>query len=101
MPASSPPEAPLDPLLHQTVRTRLVAYLAARGQTSFKELKQAIGVSDGNLESHLKKLIGADYIQVEKRTGKGRTQSLYELTNSGNEALKTYIASLNRLFSSE
>ncbi len=51
---------PLDPLLHQPVRTRLAAYLMARGQTSFSELKKVLEVSDGNLDSHMKKMLSAD-----------------------------------------
>ena len=55
----SPPE--LDPILHQPVRTRIAAYLATRGETTFTELKQALAITDGNLEAHLKKLVAASY----------------------------------------
>ncbi len=91
-------DQPLDPLLHQPVRTRLAAYLMARGQTSFSELKKALGVSDGNLDSHMKKLLAADYVQVEKTTGRGRAQSLYILSDKGQEAFRIYVKTLQELF---
>lgn len=57
---------PLDPLLHQPLRTQLVAFLAGAGEQTFSELKRQLGVSDGNLDAHLKKLLAADYVCVRK-----------------------------------
>ena len=95
------PSDQLDPLLHQPVRTRLTAFLKARGQTSFRELKQALEVSDGNLDSHMKKLLAADYVTVEKNTGRGRAQSLYALTDKGEAAFVSYVANLQKLLSGD
>ena len=53
---------PLDPLLHQPVRTQISAYLAGRGEASFAELKRALAATDGNLDAHLTKLIDAGYL---------------------------------------
>ena len=87
----------LDPLLHQPLRTQVAAFLAGAGEATFTELKQRLEVSDGNLDSHLKKLIGAGYVSVRKDTGEGRPQSSYALTPAGREALHGYIAALQRL----
>jgi len=91
-------ELVLDPLLHQPVRTRLVAYLASRGETTFTDLKKTLGVTDGNLEAHIKKLTAADYLLVEKRQGKGRPQTLYILSDIGMSAFRDYIDTLHKLF---
>lgn len=48
----------LDPIFHQTVRTRLGSLLDA-GACSFAELKTRLGVTDGNLDAHLRKLSAA------------------------------------------
>lgn len=40
----------LDSLLHQPLRTQLVAFLAGAGEQTFSDLKRQLGVSDGNLE---------------------------------------------------
>ncbi|MDQ2103412.1 winged helix-turn-helix domain-containing protein [Azospirillum isscasi] len=88
----------LDPLLHQPLRTQIAAFLTGAGEATFTELKQRLEVSDGNLDSHLKKLIAAGYVSVRKDTGgEGRPQSSYALTPLGREALHGYIAALQRL----
>ncbi len=88
------PPKKLDPLLHQPVRTRITAFLAARGETTFSELKKALDISDGNLDSHMKKLVASGYIMVRKVEGKGRPQSFYSLSNDGNKAFKAYVVAL-------
>ncbi|MFA6921030.1 MAG: transcriptional regulator [Gallionella sp.] len=88
---------PLDPLLHQPLRTQLAAYLAGAGEATFSELKRKLDVSDGNLDSHLKKLIAADYVNVRKDDSAVRTQTCYALTDAGRAALHDYILSLQKL----
>ncbi len=87
----------LDALLHQPLRTRIAAYLAGAEDATFSELKRSLEVSDGNLESHLKKLIAAEYVAVRKDSSEGRTQSCYALTPTGRAALYEYVSALQRL----
>lgn len=87
----------LDALLHQPLRTQLVAFLAGAGEVTFSELKRKLDISDGNLDSHLKKLIDAGYVATRKETGSGRPQSYYALTAAGREALHNYVAALQKL----
>ncbi len=94
---TSASEYTLDAILHQPIRTRIVAYLAGREEATFMELKRVLEISDGNLESHLKKLISSDYIFTRKDTAKRRQQTLYLLTETGRAALSTYLVSLQKL----
>lgn len=87
----------LDALLHQPLRTQIAAFLAGAGSATFTELKRQLEVSDGNLESHLKKLIAGDYLTVRKESGEGRKQTHYELTPTGREALQNYILALQKV----
>jgi DNA-binding MarR family transcriptional regulator len=87
----------LDPLLHQPLRTQLAAFLAGAGEATFSELKRQLDVSDGNLDSHLKKLIAADYINLRKDDSVGRTQTSYALSKIGRAALKRYILALQKM----
>ena len=87
----------LDPLLHQPLRTQLAAFLAGAGEVTFIDLKRQLDVSDGNLESHLKKLIAADYVKVRKDDSSGRIQTCYALTKTGQVALRGYILALQQL----
>ncbi len=91
-------EPDLDPLLHQPVRTRLAAYVAARGEATFSELKHALETTDGNLEGHVKKLVTAGYLKAVKSKGAGRPQTLYRLSKQGLRAFHDYVAALQRLF---
>lgn len=90
----------LDPILHQPVRTKIVAYLATRGSTTFTELKQALNITDGNLEGHIKKLTEAKYISTKRKTGEGRPKTIYNLTPSGRIAFTRYVRELQKLLPS-
>ncbi|HET7832749.1 MAG TPA: transcriptional regulator [Gallionella sp.] len=87
----------LDPLLHQPLRTQLAAFLAGAGEATFTELKRKLEVSDGNLDSHLKKLIAAGYVAMRKDESGGRIQTCYALTSAGHAALHGYIRALQQL----
>jgi len=89
--------AALDPLLHQPLRTQIAAYLAGAGEATFTDLKRQLDVSDGNLDSHLKKLIAADYVSARKESGGARPQSFYALTPNGRTALGDYVIALQQL----
>ena len=98
MTTSSPPsKTGLDAVLHQPIRTQIVAYLVGRREATFTELKQVLRVSDGNLESHLKKLLAAKYLATRKDDRGVRMQTVYSLTKSGEAALRQYIANLQRM----
>lgn len=91
----------LDPMLHQPLRTQLAAFLAGAGEATFTDLKRQLDVSDGNLESHLKKLITANYVSVRKETSGIRPQSYYTLTTSGQAALRQYVTALQQLLAQD
>ena len=90
----------LDPLIHAPARLRIVATLAALpdGDTvSFTRLQDMLGLTPGNLITHLRKLEGAGYIDTEK-TGNGPASlTTATLTPQGRTALDTYTAALRDL----
>lgn len=98
MAKSKPSSEPgLDVVLHQPVRTQIVAYLIGREEATFTELKRVLRVSDGNLESHLKKLIAAEYMATRKDSSNARQQTVYSLTQGGRAALRQYMANLQQM----
>jgi DNA-binding MarR family transcriptional regulator len=94
---TSPSPDSLDFVLHQPIRTQIVAYLIGRNEATFTELKRTLQVSDGNLESHLKKLIAAGYVATRKDSSNPRQQTVYSLTRGGESALRDYVANLQRM----
>jgi predicted ArsR family transcriptional regulator len=87
----------LDPILHQPVRTQIMAFLSGRGDTSFTDLKRSLELTDGNLGAHLSKLVEAGLVDsADARTG-NRSQTLFCLTAAGRTALGHYVAHLEAL----
>ena len=87
----------LDPTLHQPVRTQIVAYLVGRQEATFSELKRVLGMTDGNLDAHLKKLLAAEYLTQRRETSGPRAQTLFAVSPRGLEALTCYTRQLQSL----
>lgn len=87
----------LDPLFHQPARTRIAAFLAARERATFSELKRSTGLTDGNLDAHLKKLVEAGYVDATEIPGEGRPQTAFALTGVGRRVFVEYVEALRSL----
>jgi len=90
----------LDPLIHVPARLRIVATLAAlpEGDTlSFTRLQGMIGLTPGNLITHLRKLEEAGYIATEKTGNGAASLTTARLTHRGRTALEGYTAALRQL----
>ena len=89
--------ARLDELIHQPVRLRLMATLvAARDGTKldFTFLRDHLGVTDGNLGAHLRRLEDAGYVAVSK-TFVGRKPRTYATaTAPGRDAFASHVRAL-------
>jgi DNA-binding MarR family transcriptional regulator len=85
-----------DPILHQPVRSKLMALLISNEELSFKVLKEELKLTDGNLSSHLKKLEEIKYIEIEKFFEGKRPKTVVKVSDSGIEAFKKYIKELKK-----
>jgi DNA-binding MarR family transcriptional regulator len=90
----------LDPVIHGAARLRIMVTLASLpdGDTlTFTRLQDLIGLTPGNLITHLRKLEDAGYVQTEK-TGNGPSaQTSVTLTHAGRAALDHYTIVLREL----
>jgi DNA-binding MarR family transcriptional regulator len=90
----------LDPLIHVPVRLQIMATLATLPEgdaLSFTRLQDMIGLTPGNLITHLRKLEEAGYLTSEK-TGSGpASRTSVELTHRGRAALQAYTETLRGL----
>jgi DNA-binding MarR family transcriptional regulator len=92
--------AVLNEVIHQTVRLRIVAALAAldpETQVSFQDLKELLDLTDGNLSVHLRKLEEAGYIRVTKTFAQRKPQTCIELTTAGRHAFDEHLAALKEI----
>jgi len=81
----------LDPLIHERTRLAIVSALAAGGEQTFRELKQLLQLTDGNLSVHCRKLEQAEYISCEKTFEKRMPKTTYQLTPKGLHELGRYL----------
>ena len=90
----------LDPLIHVPARLRIVATLAALPDgdaLSFTRLQDMIGLTPGNLITHLRKLEDAGYIDTEKTGSRPASLTTVALTHRGRTALDAYTSTLRDL----
>ena len=84
----------LDPIIHQPVRLKITASLATLGQTEAMEftfLRDLLGLTDGNLGAHLRKLEEVGYISIEKTFVERKPKSFIALTSKGRRAFKKHV----------
>jgi DNA-binding MarR family transcriptional regulator len=90
----------LDPLIHAPARLRILATLAALpdgDELSFPRLQEMLGLTPGNLITHLRKLEDAGYL-ITQKTGSGTaSRTSVALTKNGRAALDAYTVALRDL----
>ena len=87
----------LDKVIHERARLGIVASLAARGEISFNELKNALGMTDGNLSVHARVLEEAGYVRVEKKFVARKPRTTLSLTAKGRKSFENYVDYLERI----
>jgi len=93
----------LDPVIHAPARLRIMVTLATVPEgdnLSFTRLQDLIGLTPGNLITHLRKLEDAEYVTTLK-SGRGVTaRTAVSLTSAGRAALDRYSAVVRELLGS-
>jgi DNA-binding HxlR family transcriptional regulator len=70
----------LDKVIHERARLGIMTLLATRQSWSFQDLKAELGMSDGNLITHLRTLHDAGHVAIIKEVH-DRPQTNYALTD--------------------
>jgi DNA-binding MarR family transcriptional regulator len=89
-------DEPLDPLLHQPTRLEVMAYLYRNRQAAFTAIRDALGITAGNLQSHGTKLQAAGYVDIH-RVFAGVFEVRWSITPAGEKAFEAYVAQLRSL----
>lgn len=82
--------ASLDRLVHDPARLAILTALSACERADFLFLQRVIGLTKGNLSSHLAKLEEARLVEIEKRFVDKKTQTLVRLTPGGRKGVEDY-----------
>jgi len=87
----------LDPVIHERARLAIVSALAVAPEMSFSEIKQTLGLSDGNLSAHATSLQRAGYIEIAKTFKGRRPHTSLRLTRAGQKAFRSYVETLRKI----
>lgn len=90
------PDGPPDPFLHQPTRLEIMAYLYRNRQAGFAELRDALGLTSGNLQSHGDKLVKAGYVEISKVLV-GIFEVRWRITSAGDAAFLRYFEEMRAM----
>ncbi len=92
--------ADLDPVIHQPARLQIMAALAALREgdsVEFTFLRELLGLTDGNLGAHLRRLEEAGYLSVEKTFVDRKPRTFVSLSVEGRAAFKRHVRALEAI----
>lgn len=89
----------LDPILHQPIRTKIMALLVTSKEMDFTGIKKALDLTDGHMTTHMKILVESGYVEFEKAFVSNKPRTTYRLSSSGKKAFSDYVRSLKSLLS--
>jgi DNA-binding MarR family transcriptional regulator len=81
------------------IRLGIMSVLMVNESADFTMLKELLGVTDGNLASHIKALETENYISVEKQFIGKKPNTKYMATKDGRKAFTAHIDALEKLIS--
>ena len=87
----------LDRVIHEKGRLAIMSMLAASPELSFTELRDALGMTDGNLTTHIRTLQETGYLSVTKSFQNNRPLTTCALTAAGRKAFTHYINLLEQI----
>ena len=85
-----------DKVIHEPARVVILSLLNAVKEVDFVFLMNQTGLTQGNLSSHLSKLEGAGYIEIEKTFAHKRPKTLIRINAQGKAAFDEYVAGLKK-----
>lgn len=74
-----------------------MSILMVNDSVDFNRLKELLGVTDGNLASHIKALESEDYILITKQFVGKKPNTQYQVTKAGRDAFKKHLDALEQL----
>jgi DNA-binding MarR family transcriptional regulator len=91
------PTTRLDEIVHQRHRLGILAITSKARQADFGYLRETLGLTSGNLSTHLTVLEGAGMVRVEKGYEGRRPRTWVSITRQGRAALAAELDELTRL----
>lgn len=83
--------------LDNRARLGIMSILMVNDWVEFKQLKELLGLSDGNLASHLKVLEREQYMEIRKQFVGKKPQTTYRVLQLGRTAFENHLNALEAL----
>jgi DNA-binding MarR family transcriptional regulator len=96
--------AELNETIHQPVRLRIMAALVTLetgNEVDFTYLRDLLGVTDGNLGAHLRKLEEAGYIAINKTFVERKPRTYVSATEDGRRVFREHVIALEKILKSK
>ncbi len=90
----------LNKLFENRVRLGIMSVLIVNDSYNFNNLKETLGVTDGNLASHLKALEQNELIKVNKAFIGRKPNTSYSITEKGETMFRSHIKALEDIIRS-
>ncbi len=91
----------LDPVIHQATRLRIMALLHRNRVASFTWVRDTLGLTDGNLDTHTAKLEEAGYVKRGRALDVGGFEVRMRITPEGDAAFRSYLEGLRAYLAME
>jgi DNA-binding HxlR family transcriptional regulator len=91
----------LNKLFENRVRLGIMSVLIVNDSYDFNNLKETLGVTDGNLASHLKALEENKLIKVNKQFIGRKPNTSYSITETGVNLFRSHIKALEDIIKSQ
>ena len=88
--------------IHQSTRLRIMTMLVSQPEgdrLAYGFIQQTLGLTGGNLTTHLRKLEDADYLVTTKEFLDSKPRTWVEATPTGRRAFAEYLSNLERALS--
>ena len=87
----------LDKAFESKVRLGIMSLLMIEESQDFISLRDSLGITDGNLASHLKALEKLEYVSMEKMFVGRKPKTKYKATKSGAKAFQNHLNALEAM----
>ena len=87
----------INPVIHERTRLAIMTYLITAKEATFSEIKEELGLTDGNLNIHMKVIEKSGFVKVTKEFVNRRPRTTYTVTEKGFRAFRDYVAQLEEI----
>ena len=87
----------LDQEFESRVRLGIMSILVVNDKVEFKELKELLELTDGNLSSHLNALERAGYLEIKKQFINRKPNTTYSITKQGRKSFEDHLKLLEAI----